>query len=53
VVYNPPYSPFANPIEECFSVVKHSFKKARIHKILNKKEVSNEEMIDKAFENVN
>ena len=26
-IFNPPYSPFANPIEECFSVTKHSYKK--------------------------
>ena len=35
VVYNPPYSPFANPIEECFSVVKQEFKKAKINRIMN------------------
>ena len=49
-VFNPPYSPFANPIEEVFSVVKQHFKKARLNKIMNDTNVTNEVMIERAFE---
>ena len=39
-IFNPPYSPFANPIEECFSVVKQSFRKARLNKIMKQRKHS-------------
>ena len=51
-VFNPAYSPFANPVEECFSVAKQSFKKARLNKIMNNSNETNEVMIEKAFEKV-
>ena len=51
-VFNPPYSPFANPIEEIFSVAKQHFKKARLNKIMNESNDTNEDMIKKAFEKV-
>ena len=53
VVFNPAYSPFANPIEDCFSVVKLAFTKAKINRIVNESKDSNDELIEKAFEKVN
>ena len=33
-IFCPAYSPFANPIEECFSVVKQAYKKAKLNEIM-------------------
>ena len=49
-VFNPPYSPWANAVEECFSVAKGHFKKARLRKIMNDTNDKTEDMIEKAFE---
>ena len=52
VIFNPPYSPFANPIEECFSVVKHDYKKQKLKKVIHGSEDSNEDLIEKAFKKI-
>ena len=41
-----------NPIEEVFSVAKQHFKKARLRKIMNDTNDTNEAMIEKAFAQV-
>ena len=51
-IYNPAYSPQANPIEECFAQVKKAYKKAKLSKIINGTNVENEDMIEKAFEKI-
>ena len=51
-MYNPSYMPIANPIEECFSVAKQAYKKAKINKIACGVEVEHEKFIKKGFEKV-
>ena len=51
-VFNPPYSPWANPVEEVFAYAKQHFKKARLNKIMAGSNDTNEYMIKKAFERV-
>lgn len=53
VIYNPPYTPMGNCVEECFSVVKRVFKKMKLQNIMNKNEMTNEQMVEKAFIHVN
>ena len=48
-IFNPPYSPAANPIEECFSQVKRRYKKERINSVVNEENKSTEDMIEKCF----
>ena len=48
-IFNPPYSPAANPIEECFAQVKRRYKKERINSVVNEENKSTEDMIEKCF----
>ena len=52
-IFNPPYSPFANPIEECFSVVKHDFKKAKLRRITQATKETDEDLIESALQKIN
>ena len=52
VIFNPPYSPFANPIEECFSVVKHAYKKAKLQRITRGSNDPDENLVEEAFKKV-
>ena len=52
-VYNPSYTPAANPIEECFAIVKQQYKKERLNKIMNNTRYDNKDMIKKAFRVLN
>ena len=51
-VFNPPYAPFGNPIEECFAVVKQDYKKAKLNRIVNGTDYTNEELVTNAFKKV-
>ena len=46
VIFNPPYSPFANCIEECFSVVKQTYKKQKLQNIMQGRKVEMEDIIE-------
>ena len=48
-IFTPPYSPAANPIEECFAQVKRRYKKERINTVVNEENKSTEDMIEKCF----
>ena len=48
-IFNPPYSPFGNPIEECFAACKAAYKKARLQQIMNGSDLSIEDMIENSF----
>ena len=52
-VFNPPYSPFANPIEECFSVVKREYKKAKLRRIIHGTKETDEDLVEAAVEKIN
>ena len=52
VIFNPPYSPWANCIEECFSVVKREYRKAKLRRITKGTEETDEDLVFKAFEKV-
>ena len=45
-IFNSSFSPFGNPIEECFAQTKHRYRKLRIQKIMKGTAESNEEMIE-------
>ena len=51
-IFNPPYSPFGNPIEECFAKVKHMYKKMRLNNIVNGVRKSGNELIEECFKSV-
>ena len=48
-IFIPAYSPFANAIEECFSVAKRALKKERLNNIVNGRNILNEDMVERAF----
>ena len=52
VIFNPPYSPWGNPIEECFSVVKRDYRKAKLRRITKGTSETDEDLVEKAFEKV-
>ena len=52
VIFNPPYSPFANPVEECFSVVKQEYKKRKMKKVIQGSNEANEELVEDSFKKV-
>ena len=52
-IFNPPYSPWANPIEECFSVVKRYYRKAKLRRIIQGTTETDEDIVEAAFEKVN
>ena len=47
-IYNAAYSPEFNPIEMCFSKIKHIFKKLRLQKLTGQHKMSHHEMIAQA-----
>ena len=51
-IFNPPYSPFGNPVEECFAKVKHRYKKMRLNNIVNDIQMDPNEIIEECFKSV-
>ena len=51
-IFNIPYSPDTNPIESCFSLVKHHFTKARLQRLVNGLPFDIEQAIADAFAGV-
>ena len=51
-IFNPSYMPLANPIEECFSVAKHEYRKTKLNALAKNETVDHEKLIKKGFDKV-